>query len=111
MKMLALERFRQLNDRAHDGEPRVNNAHGDRREKNCLNLPVIETRHRGCGEDNKKHQEWDASRLDVEPNAHRTVDDKPQDQGEESASPKRSDRKRRVCAGKCSIEWMTVFDV
>jgi hypothetical protein len=36
MKMLALERLRQLNDRAHDGEPRVNNAHGDRCEKNCL---------------------------------------------------------------------------
>jgi len=72
-----------LDDRAHDGEGRVNNTHGDRSEKNCLDLAVIETRHRSCGENNEKHQEGDANRLDVEPNAHRTIDQKPHDQGQD----------------------------
>lgn len=82
MKILALHHCRQLDDRAHDGEPCVNNAYGDRCEKHCLDLAALKTRHRGCGENDEKDQEWDANCLDVESDAHRTVDDKPDDRGD-----------------------------
>ena len=61
----------------------MDDAHGDDSKKSCFDLTVVKTRHRRGGEDNEKHQEWHANRLDGEPNAHWAVDDKPHEQGED----------------------------
>ena len=65
----------------------MDDAHGDDSKKSCFDLTVVKTRHRRGGEDNEKHQEWHANRLDGEPNAHWAVDDRHTNKVRTSASP------------------------